>query len=594
MNHPTSTGARPVTGKLHWRGRLQLAAFHAAARWMLARFKLRLRHAPALNTQALRDTLKRNAGSVYGVKHDFQRLLAASDLVAAFQAQVSLSTYGDYEPYITRIASGETNVLTRDPVHMLAGSAGTTGRPKRIPRTRRAQRHHMALVVLAGQAVVDQGVPGARLPYRGISLMSFYAPPAPETGRIPVMAGPNAGIARVRRYIPVLWCAPEPVYGVADPVAAFYLHALFALRDADALYIETPFASQVAGWLGLIQSRQAELLRDLQLGTVTTELPLTDDERHALQPHLHADPARAAAVAAAFAHGFQSIVPRLWPNLRYISTVTSGSFALSLPRLRWYCGPTLPIYSVCHSSSEGVIGLNLQVDGSTNYVLAIGTAFFEFIALLDADTVQPPTVPLRDLIVGAEYEIVLTSSAGLYRYRLGDVIRVTGWHASAPTFQFLYRRGTVLNLIGEKTSEFHTAQAICAAMSEWLDQPDAVHEYTVTGCLEKDVGRYTFYVELSSLATAQRACIAEGEALLDASLCAINPYYRSSGREPGRLGPPTLKVVRAGTFASLLELQRHYAAPAAATQIKIPRVVTRPEQLALLEAQVVTGRPDGP
>ncbi len=591
MKFSPSPVARQVSGQLNWHARWQLAAFHAASRWMLARFHRRLRQAPAVNVQTLRDIVKLNADSVYGVQHRFPALLTAPDLVSTFQAQVPLSTYADYESYVARIASGESRVLTGDPVHMLAGSSGTTDRPKRIPRTRRAQRHHMTLVVLAGQAVVDRAIPGARLPHRGINLMSFYAPPAPETSSIPVMAGPNAGIAWVRRYLHILWCTPAPVYAVAHPLAALYLHALFALRYRDALYIETPFASQVAGWLDLLQARPADLIRDLRSGSVAADLPLTDAERRALTPYLSPDPARAAEVAAAFAQGFKNVVSRLWPNLRYISTVTSGSFALSLPRLRWYCGPLLPIYSVCHSSSEGVIGLNLQVDGRSNYVLAIGAAYFEFIALPDADAEQPPTVALQDLIVGAEYELVLTSAAGLSRYRLGDVIHITGWHQAAPTFEFLYRRGTILNLVGEKTSEFHTAQALCTAVSQWLDQADAVGEYTVTGSLDDGVGHYTFYVELSASVTARLANVREGEALLDASLCAINPYYHTSGREPGRLGPPTLKLVRPGTFESLLDLQRCYAAPATATQVKVPRVVTRPDQLALLEARVVNSRP---
>lgn len=72
--------------------------------------------------------------------------------------------------------------------------------------------------------------------------MSFWSPPTSGNDTIPVMAGPNAGMERIRRYIPLLWCAPTPVYAVADASAGFYLHALFALRDASALYIETPFA----------------------------------------------------------------------------------------------------------------------------------------------------------------------------------------------------------------------------------------------------------------------------------------------------------------------------------------------------------------
>src|SRR5690606_25419329 len=129
--------------------------------------------------------------------------------------------------------------------------------PKRIPRTRRAQRHHLSLVVLAEQAGIDRGIPGATGQRRGINLTSVYSPPGSEAGTVPVMAGPNAGMARLRRQIPHLWCSPVPVYEVADPVAAQYLHALFAIRYADALYIQTPFAPQLVGWFTLMARRRA-------------------------------------------------------------------------------------------------------------------------------------------------------------------------------------------------------------------------------------------------------------------------------------------------------------------------------------------------
>lgn len=575
-------GSRPPRVRL--RDRLKLAAFHAAARMALRGFERQLRQAPGQNRDALAEILKLNAESQFGLTHQFTSFQTSGDPVAAYRDRVPLSTYSDYEPYLTRIAAGERSVLGTEPVHMLAGSSGTTDRPKRIPRTHRAQRHHMRLVVLAEQAVVDRVLPAARRPYRGINLMSCYAPAAPEASQVPVLAGPNVGLARMRRHMPLLWCAPPPVYEVADAEAALYLQALFALRETTALYIQAPFAPQIVAWFALIERQRRALVADLRRGTLAPELKLTLDERQALVPYLRPDPDRADAVDAVLGDGLAGAIPRLWPNLAYVRTVTSGSFSLSLPRLRWLCGPELLIHSGCHSSSEGVIGINLNADGSTDYVLAVGTAFFEFIPLAVVDAHQPKTVDLADLTVGEEYELVLTSCAGLYRYRLGDVIRITGWHQTAPTFQFLYRRGTLLNLAGEKTSEFHTAEAVRRAVDDWLDEPDAVHEYTVCGTLGEGVGRYTFYVEL---ATARIPTdLPSAEALLDESLGAVNPYYRSSGRLPGRLAAASLKVVRPGTFAALLDLQRRNAAPVTATQVKVPRVVTHPEQLALLESQV--------
>jgi hypothetical protein len=37
------------------------------------------------------------------------------------------------------------------------------------------------------------------------------------------------------------------------------------------------------------------------------------------------------------------------------------------------------------------------------------------------------------------YEVVITNSSGLYRYRMGDMIRVVGFHNKAPIVEFMYR-----------------------------------------------------------------------------------------------------------------------------------------------------------
>ncbi|MCL4722360.1 MAG: hypothetical protein KJ041_10510, partial [Gammaproteobacteria bacterium] len=64
------------------------------------------------------------------------------------------------------------------------------------------------------------------------------------------------------------------------------------------------------------------------------------------------------------------------------------------------------------------------------------------------------------------------------------------------------------------------------------------------------------------------------------------------GRLPGRLAAPVLRLVRAGTFEALLAHQRERALPATATQVKVPRRVSTPDQLALLDSHVV-GAEDG-
>lgn len=570
--------------------------FHAAGRRSLRRFEARLPVAVEHNHRVLIETLVRNADTVFGRRHAFGDVLAAGDPVTAFRERVPLQRYTDLLADISRIQRGEPGVLSRDPVTLLAGSAGTTSAPKRIPRTRRAQRHHLSLVVLAEQAVIDRDVPGARAGVpgmrRGINLMSLHAPAPATDAAVPVMAGLNAGVARMRRMIPHLWAAPVAAYAVADVPAGLYLHALFGLREARIRYLQAPFAPQLTAWLGLIQGQGDRLVHDLADGTLDRSLALGPQERAALTPALKADPLRARAVAQALEGGAAGLIPRLWPELAYLRCVTSGSFALALPALRRLAGQGLVdrapvIHSGCHSSSEGIIGINLAARGDDEYVLAVGTSHFEFIPLESSHHDAPDTVPLEEVKVGQSYEVVLTSCAGLYRYRLGDVIEITGFTGQAPRYRYVCRLGSLLNLAGEKCSELHTREALTAAMAGWKDRPGGLRDYAVYGDTGHGVGRYVFYAELDHATEPQEPVPTAVSRALDRALGDINPYYHSSAREPGRLAPAELRLVRSGTFARLGEWQLERARPATAAQIKIPRVVSEPGQVEILEAGVM-------
>ena len=76
--------------------------------------------------------------------------------------------------------------------------------------------------------------------------------------------------------------------------------------------------------------------------------------------------------------------------------------------------------------------------GTDEYILLTDHDFFEFLpaghtpskeALLQAKDVKP----------GADYEVFVTNTAGLYRYRLGDIIHVERMKDTVPVFTYVRR-----------------------------------------------------------------------------------------------------------------------------------------------------------
>ena len=108
------------------------AAWLASLRRPTNRFISAIKAPEATQRRKLHAILARNTNTVYGRDHGFNRVATPEQ----WQAQVPLSDAESIRPYVTRVAAGEGEVLTRDPVLTLEPSAGTeTGSPRLFPYT---------------------------------------------------------------------------------------------------------------------------------------------------------------------------------------------------------------------------------------------------------------------------------------------------------------------------------------------------------------------------------------------------------------------------------------------------------------------------
>src|SRR5262249_30868109 len=143
---------------------------------------------------------------------------------------------------------------------------------------------------------------------------------------------------------------------------------------------------------------------------------------------LSSSPQRARELSAADPHEPET----LWPELRLISCWADAAASLAAADLQKRFPRTL-------LQPKGLIAteafVTLPFDGQ--HPLAIHSHFFEFI---DGAGDVRPIEALRD---DEEYEVVVTTGSGLWRYRLGDRVRVTGWVEKTPSLKFLGRSGNV-------------------------------------------------------------------------------------------------------------------------------------------------------
>lgn len=119
---------------------------------------------------------------------------------------------------------------------------------------------------------------------------------------------------------------------------------------------------------------------------------------------------------------WEGIFKKIWPNIKYVETVVSGSMAQYIPMLNYYSGG-LPLVSIKYSASECDLGFNLNPmcdPHDISYTIMPNMAYYEFIPLEFEDStsfdLQTRTVDLANVEVGKEYELVITTYCGLYRY----------------------------------------------------------------------------------------------------------------------------------------------------------------------------------
>ncbi|MDI9637462.1 GH3 auxin-responsive promoter family protein [Geitlerinema splendidum] len=208
--------------------------------------------------------------------------------------------------------------------------------------------------------------------------------------------------------------------------------------------------------------------------------------------------------------------------------------------------------------------------------------FFEFIPLDRGEVDNPSTVDLMSLSVGERYEIVVTTLAGLYRYRLGDIVQCVGYYNRTPIVEFLYRQGSLLNLYNEKVSEQTIFSALTQAIP-CLGENAKLIDYTTQMQFSSQPWCYIIYAEVDSPGEIS-SHLSQCQNQIECSIREVNKSYQKL-REANRIDLPKVKLVQRGSF-DLLKSQ-FLKRGSSENQFKMPRLLKNPDMVNLLEDRVV-------
>ncbi|PUZ58716.1 hypothetical protein GQ55_5G530100 [Panicum hallii var. hallii] len=535
---------------------------------VIAEFERLSRDAAAAQREVLRRILAGNAAAEYLQG----RGLAGRTDPDSFRACVPLATHADFEPYIARIADGDTSaVLTATPVTAISLSSGTTqGKRKYLLFNdeifKSAMQTHQTSFAFRNRAFPVEDVKSLQFIYAS---EQFTTKGGLTATTATTNLYRNKDFITTMRYMQSDSCSPREVLFSPDFTESLYCHLLCGLL----------FAGEVRTTFERVWE---ELCTDIRHGVPSPTRVTSPAVRQAVSALLAPNPALADEVASKCRGlvNWYGVMPALWPKAKYVSSITTGSMEHYVKKLRHYAGG-LPLVGLDYGATEGMIGANVEPREPpefTTFAVLPNNAYFEFIPLKscaagvdDADPcyTEADPVGLTDVAAGEHYEVVMTTFTGLYRYRLGDVVKVTGFYNSTPKLKVVCRRNLMLSINVDKNSEHDLQLAVGSASKILAAGALEIVDYTSHADVSRDPGHYVVFVELNAEATAdqvlQRCCDELDWAFTD-------PGYVGS-RKVSAIGPLELRVLRRGAFQEVL---RHYLSlGSAVNQFKLPRCVTQ-------------------
>ncbi|XVE77251.1 hypothetical protein DITRI_Ditri13aG0047200 [Diplodiscus trichospermus] len=504
----------------------------------------------------------------------------------SFKACVPLVTHKDLEPYIQRIADGASSpILTGKPITTISLSSGTTqGKPKYVPFNDELMETTLQ-IYRTSYAFRNREFPIEN----GKALQFIYSSKQSKTkgglfaGTATTNVFRNSQFKNAMRVMQSQCCSPDEVIFGPDFHQSLYCHLLCGLifREEIQLVFST-FAHSIVHAFRTFEQVWEELCADIREGVLTSRIP-SPSVRSAMAKLLKPNPELADLIhkKCSGLSNWYGLIPELFPNVKYIYGIMTGSMEPYLQKLRHYARD-LPLLSADYGASEGWIGANINPKlppELATYVVLPNIGYFEFILLKENVeehvhekvnssflSMEPKPVGLTEVKVGEEYEVIVTSFAGLYRYRLGDVVKVMGFHNSTPELKFVCRRNLMLTVNIDKNTEKDLQLAVEEAAKFIAEEKLEVVDFSSHVDLSTDPGHYVIFWEINGEVNDE--VLKECCNCLDRSF--VDAGYVSS-RKVNAIGPLELRLLRRGTFQKILD---HYLElGAAVSQFKTPRCV---------------------
>ena len=366
--------------------------------------------------------LKRNAHSLIGRRYAFSSITSIND----YQSRVPITDYEDIRSLVDRIAAGEANILFSGTPVAFERTSGSARKSKLIPYSSDSLVDYQRAIAPWLSSLVDSYQLSGGSSYWSLSPVSRIE--STTAAGIPIGLPDTAYLGdAVKLLSGVAFAVPAWVAQVKN-IKQWKLFTLYwLLVHDDLLFISVWSPSFLSVLLDAI-TEYASALRQLLFkgGTYAG----------------HAMPANEVAFNRLGRFVGTGDYRVLWPRLKLVSCWGDASSGKYLQQLQ----SRLP-YVVVQPKGLLMTEAVVTVPDTLNHpVLAVDSGFYEFI--------NDDGVFLAHQLEDENcYEVVVTTSGGLYRYRTYDRVQCEGYRAGSPVLRFIGRNGIQSDLVGEKLTE---------------------------------------------------------------------------------------------------------------------------------------------
>ncbi|MEK6477000.1 GH3 auxin-responsive promoter family protein [Catalinimonas sp. 4WD22] len=433
------------------------------------------------------DTAK---NTVYGKTHHFSDINSFQD----YQEQLPVVNYESLYPYIERVMRGENQVLWPSKIKWFAKSSGTTNsKSKYIP--------------VSTEALEDCHYKG------GKDLLSIYVNNYPETK---MFSGKNLAIGGSQQINPL----DENGESFSGDVSAVIMKNLpFWAQLSRTPKLEIALMENWEEKIEMIANATANENITSIAGVPTWTIFL-------LQRIMEMK-------------GAENIL-EVWPNLELF---VHG--AVSFTPYRSVFNELIPSpkmhYLETYNATEGFFGIQDQKNSTEMLLMLDYGIFYEFIPSEEFDSEHPRTVALGDVELNKNYAVVISTNAGLWRYKIGDTIKFTSLEPYR--FKISGRTKHFINAFGEELIVENAEKAIAIACEETnalVDDFTAAPRYISEG----QKGCHEWIIEFSKLPDNVEAF----SMALDNNLRKLNSDYDAKRQNNIAVVEPIIHKVDTGTF----------------------------------------------